>query len=286
MTWNGASMSIYNKAKIILATKHSKENAIRKPFADAFDAQIVVPDDYDTDQFGTFTGEILRVNTAHETVIQKAKHALSRYGFDYAIANEGSFGPHPTLFLVPGDIELMSFVDAKNDITVVESEITTDTNYNHIDITSADSYDDFINKIKFPSHGVIVRSLDDHAIIKKGITECNTLKKTLNRAFSEYKNIRLETDMRAMMNPTRMNIIHQLAIKLVNRLKQTCAQCHTPGFGKLSFSGNLSCESCGTPTELYEKKILSCLKCDYQEILARPDLLKKSNPQFCSYCNP
>ncbi|MCX7124567.1 MAG: hypothetical protein NTU49_02190 [Gammaproteobacteria bacterium] len=279
-------MSIYNNTEIILATKHKKEEAIQKPFLESFEATIFVPNDYDTDQFGTFTGEIARVKTAYETVLEKARLAAMHYDFDYAIANEGSFGPHPSLFFAPGDVELMSFIDIKNDINVVEFEITTDTNYNHVDITQKENYDYFLTRIKFPSHGIIVRSLDDHSIIKKGVRDFDELNKTIASGFSKYKKLRLETDMRAMMNPTRMNIIHQLAIKLVNRLKKTCNKCHAPGFGKISFSGNLPCKSCGTKTELYKNKILSCIKCDYQEKLPRPDLLQKSDPKYCPYCNP
>ncbi len=49
-----------NNINIILATKHKKEQAIQVQFEEAFNANIFVPDNYDTDQFGTFTGEIPR----------------------------------------------------------------------------------------------------------------------------------------------------------------------------------------------------------------------------------
>lgn len=277
---------MYQGIKIILATQHKKEEAIQKPFEDAFNATIVVPNDYDTDQFGTFTGEIQRANSAYDTVIKKAKDAAYKYGFNYSIANEGSFGSHPTIFFAPVDIELISFVDSKNDIIVVESEITTETNYAHRDITNTDSYNDFLEKIKFGSHGLIVRSLETQAIIKKGITELEELNSVLQSSFKIESTLRLETDMRAMMNPTRMRIIHKLAIKLVQRLKNKCTQCNTHGFGKTSFTGNLLCESCGTKTELYKFKVLSCVKCDYQESYPRADKLKYADQQHCPYCNP
>lgn len=277
---------MYQGIDIILATKHKKEDAIRNPFEDALNARIYVPDNYDTDKFGTFTGEIPRQDSAYDTVIKKAKEASLTYGYDYAIANEGSFGPHPTIYFAPGDVELISFVDLKNNIVVVESEITTDTNYGHLDITIAEDYTNFLEKIKFGSHALIVRGLDDNAILAKGINDFIELKKILNSAFQHYKKLRLETDMRAMMNPTRMKVINKVAIKLLDRLKNKCKICNTPGFGKLSVSGRLLCECCSSETELYQYRILECVRCDHKEYLPRSDGLVKSDPKYCPYCNP
>jgi hypothetical protein len=93
--------------------------------------------------------------------------------------------------------------------------------------------------------------------------------------------LRLETDMRAMMNPTRMQVINKLAIKLVKRLQCDCKQCKTPGFGKVSVKGNLLCALCGTETALYQLKVLSCIKCNYQEFIPRQDGMGKADPTFC-----
>lgn len=277
---------VYQDIKIILATKHKKEEAIRKPFEDAFNAKIFVPDDYDSDQFGTFTGEIPRHDTAYDTVINKAKEASLRYSFDYAIANEGSFGPHPTIYFAPADIELITFIDNKYDIVVIESEMTTETNYGHQDISVTTDYTDFLKKIKFGTHGLIIRCLDNNTIIAKGVNQLEELASILKSSFERYKEIRLETDMRAMMNPTRMSVINKVATKLVQRLQQKCQQCKTPGFGKMSMEGHLLCEACGTETERYQTKVLSCIKCDYKEYLPRPDGLEKAEQKDCPYCNP
>ncbi len=277
---------MYQGIDIILATKHKKEDAIRKPFEDGLNATLFVPDNYDTDKFGTYTGEITRQDSAYNTVIKKAKQASLAYGFDYAIANEGSFGPHPTIFFAAGDVELISFIDIKNNIVVVESEITTETNYGQLDISISDDYTNFLEKIKFGSHALIIRGIDDNAIIAKGINNFIELKAILNSAFRQYKTIRLETDMRAMMNPTRMKVINKVAIKLLDRLKNICKKCNTPGFGKVSVSGRLLCESCGSETELYQHRIFECIKCDYKEYFPRADGLVKSDPKYCPYCNP
>ncbi len=149
------------------------------------------------------------------------------------------------MFFVPGDVELISFVDIKNEIVVVESEISTETNFSYTDIRADEEYAEFLQKMKFGSHGLIVRGMEDNSIIAKGICDYSKLKKLLKANFKKYETIRLETDMRAMMNPTRMKVIHAAAKKLVTRLKNHCKKCETPGFGKQSVRGKLLCSLCG-----------------------------------------
>lgn len=277
---------MYNNIKIVLATKHQKEQAITHPFANAFNANIFVPNDYDTDKFGTFTGEIERSGTQYETVINKAKQALTQYDYDYAVASEGSFGPHPVMFYMPGNVELMSFIDKKRDIIVVESIMTTDTNYRHIDISQHDEYETYLEKIKFGSHGLIIKCLPDNAVLAKGIKDRGELDAIVRSSLTKHQRIRLETDMRAMMNPTRMNIIHMLATKLIQRLQHACPACDCPGFGRLSVTGNLSCEDCGTKTDLHQYKVLHCVKCNHQETQMRDDGAITAEAKYCPYCNP
>ena len=226
---------MYKNKPVILATKHQKEEAIRPVFESELGCSIYIPAQYDTDQFGTFTGEIPRKLSAYETLIQKAKVAAQQFGYEYAIASEGSFGPHPQLYFAPSDTELMAFVDLKNDLIISEYEISTATNYGHLDITLQDGYGDFLTRVKFPDHALIVRSLDDNnSFLKKGVCEYQQLELAIQNAFKYNHIVRLETDMRAMMNPLRMEVIKVLAIKLVKRIQQECLMCNTPGFGSVS----------------------------------------------------
>lgn len=280
-------MNKYAQRDVVLATKHQKENAIRFPFESELKCHIHVPFQYDTDQFGTFTREIPRKLSPYETLIEKAKVAANQYGYKYAISNEGSFGSHPQIPFVPCDTELMAFIDIDSDLVVTEIEISTATNYSYFDVTIKDDYEDFLTKIKFPSHGVIISTpYESPPFFKKDIRQFSQLEATIKEAFKRSEIVRLETDMRAMMNPSRMEVIKMLAIKLVKRIQQECPNCNMPGFGKVSTEGFLTCEICGADTELYRQKVLSCVKCDYKTYEPRDDGLVYAQQQYCFFCNP
>ncbi|MBI2791732.1 MAG: hypothetical protein HYX61_07225 [Gammaproteobacteria bacterium] len=279
-------MSFDNK-KILLATKHNKEKVIKPILEQSLGCQVIVPNDFDTDQFGTFTGEIARILSPKEMVIKKARHAIEQYAFNYAIASEGSFGPHPLIPFAPFNQELLSFIDKENDIEIIVYEHTTETNFATYDLKPTDSYHDFLQQVKFPEHGVIIRALKCNKIIAKGIHEINELRAAMNYAFElSPEMIRIETDMRAMHNPTRMKIIERLSRNLLKRLLSNCAQCGCYGFGELSYHGKLPCELCGGSTEIYQYINEKCIQCDYSLNLPRPDNLTHADSTYCEYCNP
>jgi hypothetical protein len=276
----------YTHKTILLATKHKKEQVIAPVFKAHLQCDVWVPSDFDTDQFGTFTGEIARTGSQYEALIFKAKRAAEKYQYDYVVSSEGSFGPHPSFYFVPGAIEMLAFLDIKNDINIVETLVTQETNFAYCDVTEIKEPVDFLKSIHFPSHGVIVRDLSNNQIVAKGIEQRDVLMQVIQQGLEKAKHMRIETDMRAHMNPTRMKTIRSLTELLVKRIATCCPACNTPGFGKIALSGNLCCEDCGTPTELYKEKVLNCLKCDYKSYLARDDGLLQASPQYCPYCNP
>jgi hypothetical protein len=277
---------MYDGIDIILATKHQKELALQASFATAFNAKIIVPTDYDTDQFGTFTGEIERSHRPDETVVLKAKNAAVQYGYHFGLASEGSFGPHPAHYFSPCDFEWLCFVDLTRDLVIIESDLTTETNYAYLDIKPADSYQNFLEQVKFGSHALILRGMTTHSILAKGVQTQAELHQLIARHFQREEVIRLETDMRAMFNPTRMRFIERLGAKLIARINTPCQQCCSPGFGKVSVEGCLPCADCLSETGLYEHRVLSCVKCDYKEAHPRLDGLLNADPQYCFRCNP
>lgn len=281
-------MSIYKNKKVLLATMHKKEVAVRPPFAEIVGCDVVVAEGFNTDSFGTFSGEISRQETAYETLKNKALCAADKYGFDYVISSEGSFGPHPSNPFVNADMEMLLFYDKTKDLFIADYEISVDTNHAEFFVTNknidSNEYAAWLDQVKFPSHGLIVKN--ESAIIKKGISDPRELNLVMQESLKQYKKIKLETDMRAMMNPSRMNVIELLSYKLAKRVASECLKCSSPGFGNIVKSGNLFCELCFNETSVPKFVDKKCLKCDYFEREEINSKIKFADPRYCDYCNP
>ena len=78
----------YRDAVIAVGTRHRKERQFRVPFRDVLGAHLLTPDDLDTDRFGTFTGEVSRVETAIEAARAKARLAMTVTGLPFGLASE------------------------------------------------------------------------------------------------------------------------------------------------------------------------------------------------------
>ena len=76
---------------VVIATMHRKELAIAPILQTALGVRIIVPEDFDSDLFGTFTRDIDRPASQIETAKLKAEKALELIDADLAIASEGSF---------------------------------------------------------------------------------------------------------------------------------------------------------------------------------------------------
>jgi hypothetical protein len=96
----------------------------------------------------------------------------------------------------------------------------------------------------------------------------------------------IETDMRAMYNPTRMNIIERAAEKLIKKIKNHCPVCNMPGFGITDAKEGLPCVICSFPTRSTISYIYSCQKCSYQKEEKYPKGKQTEDPMYCDYCNP
>jgi len=278
---------------IALATKHGKERAISRPLQAGLGFRIVVPENLDTDILGTFSGEIERSGNPREVVLAKARLGMKETGLVLGLANEGSFGPHPSSFFVPADYELMVFVDDASGFQVFEQILTTETNFAHAKISSFDELADFLTRVEFPSHGVIARpnSVSDgreYQIIYKGLQSPEAVRQAFKSCLevSDDRLVHVETDMRAHFNPKRMRVIRRLAVKLARRLKTECPSCQTPGFGIVDRKLGLRCEICNLPTQLAYAEIHACPKCSFQKEFPLPNAPQKAEARFCQFCNP
>lgn len=241
---------------------------------------------FDTDEFGTFTGEIARTLSPYQTCVLKATRAAERYDYELAIASEGSFGPHPSFPFIPSDHEIMVFLDRTNNWIIADQFTTPETNYRMMTINSQTKLDDFLTKAGFPEHALTLQTNSDKKVIAKGIRDDYALQCALASGFKLEKELFIATDMRAMMNPSRMQAIAVLAQRLADRIKCHCPYCCAPGFGFKETKGSLLCHQCVSPTSLYQQEIWGCIQCNYIEQHPRKDGLVAAEPQYCQYCNP
>jgi hypothetical protein len=272
---------------LLIATKHQKEQIISPIFEKELGVTCSVPDHFDTDVLGTFTGEVERQADPITTARQKCEMAMDQANADLAIASEGSFGPHPSLFFVNADEEILVFIDKKNNLEIIVKELSTTTNFNASEIGSLRALKEFANKVGFPSHGLILRqSKDDFKNIYKGITTWVKLIDAYNYLINHSDTIYVETDMRAMYNPTRRNVIQIATNKLIEKIKNNCPICKTPGFGITGVKEGLPCSACKAPTRSVLSHLYSCQKCNYEEFKVYPYDKTEEDPMYCDRCNP
>ncbi|MCD9186321.1 MAG: hypothetical protein LUM44_07795 [Pyrinomonadaceae bacterium] len=280
--------AIYEGRQVALATKHGKERVLTRPMKAALGLEVVVPAKIETDAFGTFTGEIERPGSPLRVLLYKARLGLKQTGLKLGLANEGSFYPHPAMPFVTVDDELMVFIDEEIGLNIVERLVAAKTNYTRIKVQSMEELKDFLRRVCFPSHAVIVRPNDRLTpdFIFKGLNDFEAVKRAVEICLkaSNDRTAHIETDMRAHLNPTRMRVIRQLAFKLARRLKCLCPICSAPGFGLIKTESGLPCRSCQTPTELLNFEIHGCQKCSYEMKKMNTDL--KADRAYCSNCNP
>lgn len=280
----------YAGRSAVLATMHRKEEAIAPVLLSALGLLVVPAPGLDTDKLGTFSGEISREGTMLEVAVRKARLGMGAAGLPLGIASEGTFGPHPAIPFMPAGMELLVFVDDEKEIVVHESLIAEATNFDHLAVLPGEALEPFLERVGFPAHGLIVRPNEGAptAALAKGIVD----RETLDRAIADAASVswdgraRLETDMRAHFNPTRLESLAVLAKRLAQRLATLCPACGTPGFGRTGTRTGLICEDCDTPTEMVAVQIFGCPKCDHREELPRPDGLQTAPARYCPQCNP
>jgi hypothetical protein len=301
-----SALSWFNRRTAVLATMHGKEAVIAPLLEQQLGVQVVVPSDFDTDRFGTFTRDIDRPGDQRTAARLKAQTALALTGETLAIASEGTFAPHPAFPSIPCNREIVLLLDSESELELVGQTLSTETNYSHQQISSLAEAQNFAAKVGFPTHGLVVianpdlfelpargrfelpargRPSIESAQIIKGIVTETQLQDALAWAFAQAPIAQIETDMRALYNPTRMKTIAQATENLIEIILQTCPQCGCPGFQISEQKLGLRCGLCGSPTDLIRAVIYQCQKCECRQETLFPNG-ENADPTYCPYCNP
>ncbi len=266
---------------------HRKEQVLAPLLEKELKVKCFVSEDFDTNRFGTFSGEIERKESAHQTVRNKCLAAMDAIGCDLAVASEGSFGSHPISPFLPANEEMVIFIDKKNDLEILGRVVEIETNFAKEEVSNWDELKEFSERVYFPSHALILRySESSGSEIIKGINDIRVLEESFKKFINKESSILVETDMRALYNPTRMQAIGKAGKNLIENILSCCPKCKTPGFSASSAKPGLPCQLCGTPSRSIFSITYQCKKCQFQIEKEFPHGKQYEDPMYCDRCNP
>jgi len=275
----------YRGAKVVLPTLHSKGVLAQEAFKEQ-PGMFVEELNIDTDQFGTFSGDIERKLSPKESAIAKAKLGLAQSDYKYALASEGSIGADPTVPFIDSDVECVVFIDSVNDLMISHAYQSFDITAHTHEYTQGEDLEKFLIKADFPHHQLIVKSLDSGvAALAKGISSMSELRNILDQATSQgLKKIVIESDLRAHASPSRAENIKKAFEELAIRISSLCPDCDSPGWGITSSVRGLPCTDCGEESDAVRAFVYSCISCTFT--VEGDPLATSIDPSRCSWCNP
>lgn len=272
---------------LVIATMHGKDRVMRSLLEQTLGVKIHVTKNLNTDLLGTFSGEIERVGSAEEAAKRKCELAMEETGFDLAVASEGSFGPHPYLFGVPVNEELVYLFDRALDVHCIGKSISNETNFSSTKVSDSNTLLDFARMVRFPTHAIILKNdLYKPTTIQKGISDYDHLLEVYNLMKSRCGIVHAETDMRAMYNPSRMDVIEQATQAMLTALTNRCPSCNSLFFKLTDFEIGLPCSLCALPTQSILAHHYACRVCGFKERKLFPKNKEAEDPMYCDYCNP
>lgn len=277
----------YVHKRIALTTKHDKLRLI-KPAFDEYVGCELFEVNLDTDQLGTFTGEIERHTPPRETAIQKARLGMKETGLLLGIASEGSVGPDPLVPFIHSNIEHLVLVDDEKGIVISETHRSFDITAATITAAPGQNLTSFLEKADFPNHALIVRpNTQKKSNCIKGVNNLEQLLEAIaiSSKLSPNGFVVIESDLRAMHSPSRQKNIEEVAKLLANRVSQICPNCQMPGWGRVGYEKGLYCSECEleNPDAIRQEK-LGCVKCDHVEL--GNVFTSVLDPAQCNFCNP
>lgn len=281
-------MSLFNGRTAVLATMHGKEKVIAPILEKELGLKIIVPDNFDSDQFGTFTRDIARTGNQLDAARFKVHSAMKITGIDLGIASEGSFDTDTHIPFINSNLELILLVDDKNSLEIRGHHGSLETNIAGEYVSSVEEALNFAKKIGFPEHAIVVRKKEKSKYqIYKGIRTEEELRQRVYQLLGGFltKKIYIETDMRAHMNPTRMENIAKATENLVLNIKSECPDCKTPGFSIIDVKKGLKCSGCGLLTDSPATYIKKCQKCNLEKGVPIENK-NFEDPSNCNWCNP
>ena len=278
-------MHPYKNQRAVLTTKHDKLALIAPAMLETIGLEVSEVK-LDTDQLGTFSGEIPRIGSPLDSAIAKAKLGIEATGIELALASEGSVGPDSQNPFLTSNIELVVLVDLQRDLVIHEVHRSFEIVAASREVTPGEDLSEFLAGIDFPNHRLIAKSVGIEPMKAiKGIDSELALTSAISELAGVSGRVAIETDFRANQSPSRRLNIQAASRKLANRLAQLCENCKAPGFGQVRYVTGLKCTGCGmVDPDALAAELLACVSCDHE--VEGKKLADSLAPERCQWCNP
>lgn len=276
----------YNSQKVAFLTQHGKEQFVAPLLEPFLDCQIVQVAGYDTDQLGTFSGEIKRIENQIETARNKARIGMRLANVPFGMASEGAFVADPFSGLMPWNIEVVLWVDDEDQFEVIGIAQGPARSL-HRSLRKIADLENFAQEAGFPAHHLILRPQSDQDTrMVKGIANWDQLRKAFIdcHALSDNGLVHAENDHRAFCSPTRQEMIVRATHDLMKKFESTCPACALPGFAATGQKSGLMCRACGNTTKAPMSYIMHCNACHHSE--EKKSTQQWADPSQCDFCNP
>lgn len=251
-------------------------------------AKVEVAPGVDTDQLGTFSGEIARPASPVEVTDMKARMTFAAMDVDCSVASEGSYGPIFKVPLKAGGMEILTFIDRKRGVRITQSMTTHRTNWRmlYFKAHEEERVARELTLLGFPQYGVFVMQNDEWLTVVKDLATIKDVIAAVNRQarISADGLALVIPDMRAHRNLLRMKVIRANAWKLTQRLLHLCPRCEAPGFGHVDSRRGLPCEACREPTHWIDFEVDGCSACGHSIARPRKDGRKTASKLSCQGC--
>lgn len=271
---------------VALATKHEKEK-IFAPILSKVGWELKLSA-IDTDEFGTFAGEVERKLSPAETAIAKARAAAVDARLSVAMASEGAIAPHPQIPFINADFEWVAFVDLSTGLEVVESIVGSEIVAIQAKYQEGMDLTELAVKAQLPGHALIAKAQSESGVwAVKGLRSASEMEGVIAqaKALGLLETLVFESDFRAMCSPSRQENIRKCLEKLMERLSVSCPSCQSIGFGLVGVERGVPCSDCGEiSTSAVRAEVHGCLLCSHREV--RENGLRTISPDRCLVCNP
>lgn len=128
--------SLFDGRTVLIASMHKKEEVILPLLKKDLRIKYLTTSEFNTDKFGTFSGEIARDYPPLQTLRMKALAAMELYEETLVVASEGSFGAHPLSPFISANEEFVIQLDTLNELEIVGRHFTINTNFSQWNIKS------------------------------------------------------------------------------------------------------------------------------------------------------